>query len=60
MKYVAAAMLLSLASDPVISYQKIKTILESVGIEPDENRLNHFVGQLANHDVNEVEYLRSC
>lgn len=54
MRYVAAYLLATLGGNKDPSAQDIKDILESVGIEADEERLNIVISELKGKDVNEV------
>lgn len=54
MKYAATALLLSLGSDPTIDSKRIRTVLESVGIEPENDKLEHFVERLGKNQLDDV------
>ncbi|KAI1890608.1 hypothetical protein AGOR_G00155420 [Albula goreensis] len=54
MRYVAAYLLAVLGGNTSPSAKDIKTILGSVGIEADDERLNKVISELNGKDVNEV------
>ncbi|XP_056885352.1 60S acidic ribosomal protein P2 [Takifugu flavidus] len=54
MRYVAAYLLAALGGNASPSAKDIKTILGSVGIEADDERLNKVIGELNGKDINEV------
>lgn len=56
MKHVAAYLLLGLAGNESPSAADIKTVLESVGIEADEERLSTIVSELKGKTLSEVRY----
>lgn len=56
MKHVAAYLLLGLAGNESPSAADIKTVLESVGIEADEERLSTIVSELKGKTLAEVRY----
>lgn len=55
MKYVAAYLLLSLAN-PHPTKSDVKNLLWTVGIEPDEERLNRFFEEIEGQDIDEVDF----
>ena len=54
MKHLAAYLLLGLAGNNSPSAADVKKVLESVGIEADEERLNNLISELEGKDINEV------
>ena len=54
MKYMAAYLLLGLAGNSSPSAEDIKTVLSSVGIDADEERLSSLLKELEGKDINEV------
>lgn len=54
MKHLAAYLLLGLAGNTSPSADDIKEVLESVGIEADDERLEKLISELDGKDVNEV------
>lgn len=54
MKYMAAYLLLGLAGNTSPSAEDIKTVLSSVGIDADEERLSTLLKELDGKDINEV------
>jgi large subunit ribosomal protein LP2 len=54
MKYLAAFLLLGLAGNSSPSAEDIKTVLSSVGIDADEERLSSLLKELEGKDINEV------
>ena len=54
MKYMAAYLLLGLAGNTSPSAEDIKTVLSSVGIDADEERLSSLLKELEGKDINEV------
>ncbi len=55
MKYLAAYLLLTLSGHTHSPNEKdIKHVLESVGIEVDDERLNSLLSELKDKDLNEV------
>ena len=56
MKHLAAYLLLGLAGNSSPSEKDIKEVLESVGIDADEDRLSTLLGELKDKDINEVGY----
>ncbi|KAJ8360451.1 hypothetical protein SKAU_G00169760 [Synaphobranchus kaupii] len=54
MRYVAAYLLAVLGGNTSPSAKDIKTILGSVGIEADDERLNKVISELGGKDVNDV------
>ena len=59
MKHLAAYLLLGLAGNSSPSEKDIKEVLESVGIDADEDRLSTLLGELKDKDINEVGYTLS-
>lgn len=54
MKHLAAYLLLGLGGNTSPSAADVKAVLESVGIEADESRLNTLISELEGKDINEV------
>lgn len=54
MKHLAAYLLLGLAGNSSPSAKDIKNVLESVGIETDDERLEKLISELDGKDINEV------
>jgi len=54
MKHLAAYLLLGLAGNTSPSAADIKKVLDSVGIEADDERLQKLLGELKGKDINEV------
>ena len=54
MKHLAAYLLLGLGGNTSPSASDIKGVLESVGIEADDERLDTLLSELKDKDINEV------
>ena len=54
MKHLAAYLLLGLGGNASPSAADVKTVLESVGIEADDERLDKLISELEGKDINEV------
>ena len=54
MKHLAAYLLLSLGGNTSPSANDIKGVLESVGIEADDERLDKLISELKGKELNEV------
>jgi large subunit ribosomal protein LP2 len=54
MKHLAAYLLLGLGGNTSPSANDIKSVLESVGIEADDDRLEKLLSELDGKDINEV------
>jgi len=54
MKHLAAYLLLGLGGNASPSASDVKTVLESVGIEADNDRLEKLISELEGKDINEV------
>lgn len=54
MKHLAAYLLLKLGGNDSPAASDIKTVLSSVGIDADEQRLDHLIGELKGKDLNDV------
>jgi len=54
MKHLAAYLLLTIGGNTSPSAKDVKTVLESVGIEADEERLTSLISELKGKDLNEV------
>lgn len=54
MKHLAAYLLLGLGGNTSPSAKDIKNLLDSVGIEADEDRLDKLLEELSGKDINEV------
>jgi large subunit ribosomal protein LP2 len=60
MKHLAAYLLLGLGGNSDPSASDITNLLESVGIEADEDRLEKLLEELKGKDINEVSMPLSC
>lgn len=54
MKHLAAYLLLGLGGNTSPAASDIKEVLESVGIEADDERLEKLLSELKDKDINEV------
>ncbi|XP_042440263.1 60S acidic ribosomal protein P2B-like [Zingiber officinale] len=54
MKIVAAYLLVVLGGNPNPSADDIRSILESVGAEAEDKRINHFLAEVKGKDITEV------
>ena len=54
MKHLAAYLLLGLGGNTSPSASDIKSVLESVGIDADEDRLDKLIAELKGKDLQEV------
>ena len=54
MKHLAAYLLLSVGGNTSPSAEDIKGVLDSVGIEADDDRLSKLLGELEGKDMSEV------
>ncbi|KAL2759117.1 hypothetical protein ACRALDRAFT_1055742 [Sodiomyces alcalophilus JCM 7366] len=54
MKHLAAYLLLGLGGNASPTADDIKTVLESVGIEADEERVEKLIAELDGKDINEL------
>jgi large subunit ribosomal protein LP2 len=54
MKHLAAYLLLGLGGNTKPSAKDIKNVLDSVGIEADDDRLDKLLEELSGKDINEV------
>jgi large subunit ribosomal protein LP2 len=54
MKHLAAYLLLGLGGNTSPSAKDVKEVLESVGIEADNERLDKLISELEGKDINEV------
>lgn len=59
MKHLAAYLLLTLGGNASPSAADIKAVLESVGIEADDSRLETLISELKGKDIQEVCQPRS-
>jgi hypothetical protein len=57
MKHLAAYLLLQIGGNASPSAKDIKTVLESVGIEADESRLETLLSELKGKDISEVGWI---
>lgn len=57
MKHLAAYLLLGLAGNTSPSASDIKNVLESVGIDADEERLEKLLSELEGKDIQEVSFI---
>ena len=60
MKHLAAYLLLGLAGNTSPSSSDIKGVLESVGIDAEEDRLDKLLSELKGKDINTVRKKKSC
>jgi large subunit ribosomal protein LP2 len=59
MKHLAAYLLLGLAGNTEPSAADIKAVLESVGVDADDSRLEKLLSELKGKDISEVRvYIR--
>jgi hypothetical protein len=54
MKHLAAYLLLGLGGNTAPSADDVKAVLESVGVEADQERLDKLISELEGKDINEV------
>ena len=54
MKHLAAYLLLGLGGNASPSADDVKKVLDSVGIEADDERLNTLISELEGKDINEI------
>ncbi|PBP26197.1 60S acidic ribosomal protein P2, partial [Diplocarpon rosae] len=54
MKHLAAYLLLTIGGNSSPSAADVKAVLESVGIEADEERLSTLISELKDKDINEL------
>jgi large subunit ribosomal protein LP2 len=54
MKHLAAYLLLTLGGNSSPSAKDIKSVLESVGIEADDDRVSTLISELKGKDIQEV------
>uniref|UniRef100_L2FSJ0 60s acidic ribosomal protein p2 n=1 Tax=Colletotrichum fructicola (strain Nara gc5) TaxID=1213859 RepID=L2FSJ0_COLFN len=59
MKHLAAYLLLGLGGNTSPSAKDVKAVLESVGIEADDERLNKLISELEGKDINEVRFFQA-
>jgi large subunit ribosomal protein LP2 len=59
MKHLAAYLLLSLGNKSSPSAKDVKSVLESVGIEADDERLSTLISELKGKDLQEVYRIRA-
>lgn len=59
MKHLAAFLLLGLGGNTSPSASDVKEVLESVGIEADEGRLEKLLSELEGKDINEVRLVEN-
>jgi len=57
MKHLAAYLLLGLGGNTSPSAKDVKAVLESVGIEADDERLNKLIAELKGKDLQEVRWV---
>lgn len=60
MKHLAAYLLLGLAGNESPSASDIKKVLESVGIDAEEDRLKQLLSELDGKDVQTVSNMETC
>ena len=58
MKHLAAYLLLGLGGNTSPSAADVKAVLESVGIEADDSRLDQLISELEGKDINEVRAMK--
>lgn len=56
MRYIAAYLLLKIAGNDSPSARDITKVIQSVGIEVDEDRLNSLIEELDGKDINAVRF----
>ena len=56
MKHLAAYLLLGLGGNTSPSAKDVKDVLEAVGIEADDDRLDSLISELEGKDLNEVRW----
>lgn len=54
MKHLAAYLLLGLGGNTAPTADDVKAVLESVGVEADQERLDKLISELEGKDINEV------
>ena len=54
MKYIAAYMLSKLGGKEEPTFEDIKRILESIGIEIEEDKINELISKLRGKNINEI------
>lgn len=59
MKHLAAYLLLGLGGNASPSAEDVKSVLESVGIEADDERLSKLISELEGKDINEVRWIET-
>lgn len=57
MKHIAAYLLLQIGGNASPSAEDVKKVLESVGIEADDERLDKLISELEGKDINDVRLL---
>ena len=57
MRYIAAYLLLKIGGNESPTAADIKKVIQSVGIEVDETRLNTLISELGGKDINAVRFL---
>ena len=57
MKHLAAYLLLALAGNQSPSAEDIKSVLSSVGIDADSERLDKLIAELQGKDLNQVRQI---
>lgn len=60
MKHLAAYLLLTLGGNTSPKAKDIKAVLQSVGIEADDDRLSSLLSELEGKDINTVRAIFSC
>ena len=56
MRYIAAYLLLKIGGNESPTAADIKKVIQSVGIEVDETRLNTLISELGGKDINAVRF----
>lgn len=59
MKLIAAYLLLQIGGNASPSKEDIKSLLETVGIDAEEDRLDKLISELEGKDINDVGFLSS-
>jgi len=54
MRHIAAYLLLQIGGNPSPSAKDVKKVLDAVGIEADDDRLDKLISEMKGKDVNQV------
>ena len=60
MRHLAAYLLLTLGGNESPSASDVKKVLDSVGIDADDDRLDKLINELKGKDLNEVRFKTPC